>query len=146
MKVCLIDDDRGPIDLYFEALQRKFGDEQVARILTLPDAVKHLAAVGSERERPHDLYIIDIMMPSVEEQYFEVTDEGLTSGIFLLKKLREAEQKLGLQKPIPVLMMTSVSQPEILERIGKATHVDVLAKLEWLPSELAVRVEEDLTR
>ena len=143
--ICFIDDDRGPIDLYVKALQQEFGLENVQRIMRLTEAETHFQDVLSEKTYPAKLYIIDIMMPPEREDLCDITNDGLTSGLYLLK-LFEIGQKAGKIPPeTPVLMMTAVSNPEILYSIGDRRNVNVLAKLEWLPYDLVQEVKKLLS-
>lgn len=141
-KVCMIDDDRGPIDLYEEALRMAFGDDQVVRFTKLSEAMAHVEAIEAGKESPHQLYLIDIMMPPLEDRWFEETNEGLTSGIFILQELRKAEAIREITKPAKVIMMSMVSNPDILERVGAGAGVHVIAKIEWMPSEIADKIAE----
>jgi CheY-like chemotaxis protein len=143
--ICFIDDDHGPIDLYVRALEQEFGQKNVRQIMRLTEAETHFQDVLSEKTDPAKLYIIDIMMPPEREDLCEITNDGLTSGLYLLK-LFEKAQKAGIIPPeTPVLMMTAVSNPAILRSIGERKNVSVLAKLEWLPSELAAEARNLLT-
>ena len=130
--------------MYETALRKAFGDDQVVRFTKLSEAMSHVEAIQEGRENAHQLYLIDIMMPPLEDRWFEETDEGLTSGIFILQKLRAAEEKRGLKQQAKVIMMTMVSNPDILERVGAGQRVHVLAKTEWVPSELAGKVTQML--
>jgi CheY-like chemotaxis protein len=144
--ICFIDDDRGPIDHYVSALELEFTPERVRRIMSLPEAEKHLMDVLAGKASPAKLYIIDIMMPPVREDLVVKTNDGLTSGLYLLELFEKAQQAGNIPQETHVLMMTAVSNPEILHSIGDRKNVDVLAKLEWLPSEFACEARKHLPR
>lgn len=135
--VCFIDDDRGPIDLYVGALEQEFTPEKVLRIMRLSVAEQHFKDVICGATPPARLYIIDIMMPPENEDLSAKTSDGLTSGIYLLELFEQAKKDGKIPEDTQALMMTAVSNPEILHSIGQRKHVKVLAKLEWLPYELA---------
>lgn len=130
-KITLIDDEHGPMDFYVIAL-RKSGFE-VEHLDNVADALKHIA----ETPTPSDFYIIDLMMPVGESGLnLERAKYGLASGIEIHRQLR---QRFAT---VPVMILTSVSNPTIIGAIPFDDRTTCEAKIEVLPFELVDKVRE----
>lgn len=123
-KITIIDDDHGPIDYYSHALREAGFD--VEHIETVDNALLH---IGQEK-MPSDFYIIDLMMPPGDALELEDCGFGLTSGIEIHKRLR------AKWKDVPVLFLSSVSNPTIWSAIRHDEHTTSATKFEVLPSDL----------
>ena len=140
-KVIIFDDDHGPIDLYVKALRlRGF---VVTHIDTLGAAFDHIRDAAG----PADFYIVDMMLPiantpqeHIKKEDYRDVGYGLTAGLVLLKRLRE------WLPSVPVLMLTSVSRPDILSRIPGDDNCRIEAKVNMLPFDLADHITKRLVQ
>lgn len=134
-KVCFIEDQKTlPMERYFGALKDEFGEQQVEWFSTIDQADEHFKCVAANLCEIASLYIIDLMMPALNEKWAKLTASGMTSGLYLLSRLREVDPR---DVPTPALILTSVSNPLILDGLGGSLHVQVQPKLSCLPYELA---------
>lgn len=132
-KIVLIDDNHGPMDLYVQAL-RKSGFE-VEHLDTVALALAHIESA----QRPADLYILDIMMPPGDALDLRESSFGLTSGLIIYERL------LGKFPGVPVIVLTNISAPGILERLPlEDTGTTREAKIDVLPFDLADMVKKRL--
>jgi CheY-like chemotaxis protein len=128
-QVIIIDDSRGPIDYYVEAL--KLSGYSVRHIATVREALSHIA-----NERPADLYAVDIMMPVGDSDLdIKLTNYGMTTGLVLRDRIREK------YKDKQIIILTNVSAPEILDALPQDAATTVLSKPDLLPFELVTFVE-----
>lgn len=130
--ITLIDDEHAPMDLYVRAL-RQSGFE-IQHLDSVELALKHIR----EAEVPSDLYIIDLMMPPGTALDLEAAGFGLKSGIIVHRQLRQRFPS------VPVIVLTSVSNPSILEAIPFDEHTKREAKIDVLPFQLVTKVREIL--
>ena len=131
-RVILIDDDHGPMDLYVQALRQS--GFHVEHLDTVSQALDHVVKAN----KPADLYLIDIMMPPEDALTLEESQYGLTSGIVVYRRLRQRFPD------VPVIMLTNISNPEILEILPADAHTTKEAKIDVLPFDLVQRVKERL--
>jgi CheY-like chemotaxis protein len=75
--------------------------------------------------------VLDIMMPPGDEYKDKDTNEGLTTGVFLLPDLRRHCPKT------PVVVLTNVKNPETLGRFETGPSLRIAQKMEYPPYELA---------
>jgi len=129
-KVIVIDDEHGPIEFYVRALRDAgFSVEQLD---TVEAALKHI----TEAEQPADIYILDIMMPPGKALTLDQAGYGLTSGV-------EIHHRLRTRFPtVPVIVLTNISHPKILELLPFDEFTTREAKIEVLPFDLVERVKE----
>jgi CheY-like chemotaxis protein len=83
---------------------------------------------------PADLYVLDLMMPAGDALDLETAGFGLTSGIEIFRRLRSKFPT------VPVIILTSVSNPAILDALPLDENTIKEAKIDVLPSELVGRV------
>lgn len=76
----------------------------------------------------YDIIILDIMMPK-DEFTREETNFGRTTGLVLLEKLRE------ISKDIPIIVLTVLRDPSVVEKARKLGVAEYLLK-PHLPSKL----------
>lgn len=132
-KIVLIDDNHGPMDLYVQAL-RKCGFE-VEHLDTVASAFANIASA----QRPADLYILDIMMPPGDALDLRESNFGLTSGLIVYERL------LARFPGVPVIVLTNISTPEILDRLPlDDAETTREAKIDVLPFDLVDKVRERL--
>ena len=129
-RIVLIDDDHGPMDLYVRALRES--GLVVDHLDNLTEAMEHVRTT----DKPADLYLIDIMMPPGDALTLEESNYGLTSGIILYQRLRDRFPD------VPVIILTSISNPEILELLPSDSNTTKEAKVEVLPFDLVQKVKE----
>jgi DNA-binding response OmpR family regulator len=128
-KITLIDDDRGSMSLYVQAL-RKSGFE-VEHLHRVDLALQHIATSAN----PSSIYILDLMMPPEDALDLEEAGFGLTSGVEIYRRLRKKFTN------VPVLLLTSVSNPTILRSLPLDEKTHRAAKIEVLPFELVEKVK-----
>jgi CheY-like chemotaxis protein len=123
--VLLIDDERLPMSYYARALEKEgFAVKQFYD----PDAVFDFI----EHKNPRvDAIILDIMMLPGKRYENENTNEGLATGTYLYKDLRQ-------QYPdVPFIVLTNVSHQQTLMRFQEEPDLTVAQKLDYPPFELA---------
>ena len=130
--ILLIDDDRLPMQFYVKALQLKsFKVKQCFE----PDST--LDFVGKKASQINAI-ILDIMLPPGKTYEHEDTNEGLRTGVFLLKDIRKYCPNT------PVVVLTNVKNPETLSEFREKSLVEVVQKKDCPPFELAKIVDEML--
>lgn len=130
-KIVFIDDERGPIDYYVKALNE--GGHQVQKLDTVEEVFAHL-----EARKPADIYVVDIMMPTHGHPRLKDAAGGLASGIVLHREIRRAFPA------VPIILLTSIANPDILEGLSLETHTEIKSKIDTLPFELVDDVETAL--
>src|SRR3989304_2288098 len=102
-----------------------------------------------------DLLILDLIMPPGQIFKDENTEDGLRTGIFLFKKIREKATALptvlfsGGQPPggvqeLPVIIFTNVSDAAVREIFRRKEKCWFIHKEDVLPFELAEKIKEIL--
>lgn len=129
--VAFVDDEHGPIDYYLDALKAK--GHQVQRLDTVEDLFAHLA-----ENKPADIYVVDILMPTHGHPQLKEASDGLATGIVLHREIRRAFQD------VPIIMLTSISNPDVLEGLTLEANTRVESKIDTLPFELADIVDSAL--
>jgi DNA-binding response OmpR family regulator len=133
--VVLIDDDHGPVDYYVQALRSS--DFEVEHLDTVDSALKHV----ENASEPADLYILDVMVPPGDSLDLRESSYGLTSGLVVYERLRERFPG------VPVIILTNISTPEILDALPVGDqNTTIEAKVELLPFDLVDRVRQRLER
>ena len=128
------DDDEGPMELYREALGRVgFKLRDIRKVSEVFDYFRK-----NELNPVPDLWIIDIMMPIGEQDLddagfplYQRTSYGLSSGLVVCERVRAAFPD------VPILILTSITTPDILENLPVDEKTQILSKIQVLPSELA---------
>ncbi len=138
-RVIIIDDDHGPIEFYVKAL--RLCHFEVTHLDTLDAGLRHFADPGE----PADFYVLDMMLPIAETGEdvlpkcgYKNIGFGMTAGLLLFERLR-----IRLPK-VPVLVLTSISRPDILDKIPLDEHSEWRAKVNLLPFELSDLVRKSL--
>jgi DNA-binding NarL/FixJ family response regulator len=126
--VALIDDEHGPIDYYEQALTES--GHRVERFDTVEGVFVHL-----ENKRPADIYVVDIMMPTHGHPRLKEAANGLASGIVLHREIRNVFPN------VPIIILTSISNPEILESLPVDEKTRIESKIDILPFELVGIIE-----
>ncbi|MFQ5603009.1 MAG: response regulator [bacterium] len=85
-----------------------------------------------------DLLILDIMMPPGSIFKKVDTREGLRTGVHFFERIRKAAPDL------PVIILTNVSDYQLLQRFRKEDNCNFFRKEDYLPFELAEEVEKIL--
>jgi len=135
--VVIIDDDHGPIDQYVKAL-RKAG-YYVEHLDTLSAAFRHIRDTSSAP----DIYILDMMMSLGEDTSDWPADFseqeagfGMTAGLAIFRRVRARFPS------VPVILLTSVAEPGILENMPFDEHCTVEFKINLLPLAMVNRVKQ----
>lgn len=121
------------MDLYAKALRLSGFD--VTHLDTTGQAFEHFATA----REPAALYVLDLMMPPGEAMTLEESRYGLATGIVIYQTLRSKFAN------VPVIILTSVSNPEILGLLPVDELTDVRAKIDLMPFELAELIKERLS-
>jgi len=131
-RIILIDDDHGPMGFYLKALRQSgFDVEHIDSVAGALDHIEH-------GEVPGDLYVLDLMMPPGDAMELEKAGFGLKSGIELYRSLRARWEN------VPVIILTSISNPAILELLPVDSNTLREAKIDLLPFELVEKVKQRL--
>jgi CheY-like chemotaxis protein len=130
--VALIDDEHGPIDYYVQALSEM--GHQVEHFDTVEKAFAHL-----DGGQLADLYVVDIMMPTIGHPRLKDAADGLASGIILHREIRRKSPT------VPIIVLTSISNPEILKGLLLEPNTRIESKIDTLPFELVSFVEDALS-
>jgi DNA-binding response OmpR family regulator len=132
--IIFIDDDHGPMDRYEQKLER--AGYKVKRIQTAKDAFDYVDYATKINDSA-DLWVVDIMMSVGKEEILidgiplrNLTDYGLTCGLQIVRRIRAAFAN------VPVILLTSITTPEILDSIEFGEHTRCHSKLAVVPSEL----------
>lgn len=130
--IAFIDDEKGPIDYYVDAL--KENGHNVERLDSVEKALAHVDAGQAA-----DLYVVDIMMPTHGHPRLKDAAEGLSTGIVLHREIRRRFPNVS------ILVLTSISNPEILHGLSVENNTRLESKIDTLPFELVGVVEEMLS-
>ncbi len=130
--VLLIDDDKMPMKFYIRALEQK--GFEVKQCFEPDCALEFMQKRGTQIA----VIILDIMMPPGKIYENEETNQGLRTGVFLLKNIR----KEGYCQNTPVIVLTNVKNPETLSEFEVGPLLTVKQKMGCPPFELVKLVEE----
>jgi CheY-like chemotaxis protein len=130
-KILLIDDDIQAMRYYVETLEAAGFDVTQC---TGPDSALQ---VLRDTTTPVSAVLLDIMMPPGDAYRRQNTQEGLTTGLFLLEDLRR------LRPNLPVVVLTNVSNRDTLQRIPRDSKLLLIPKVACPPHAL---LEEITTR
>ena len=86
-----------------------------------------------------ELLILDIMMPPGNVFKEFDTDEGRRTGIFFYEKVRDREPWL------PVIILTNVSDEEVIHRFRTEKNCWLFEKTDYLPYQIVQEVDQILT-
>ncbi len=128
--VLLVDDELLPMQYYVRSLTRV--GCRVEHIVKSDEALAYARAHANEI----DLIVLDLMMPPGNAYANVDTDQGLKTGLFLLRDLRQIFPSL------PVIILTNVSNSETLSELPH--DVKVCQKLDTPPSKLLGEVQDAL--
>jgi DNA-binding response OmpR family regulator len=95
-------------------------------------AVDGQAALELAADWPPDLVVLDLMLPGV-------------SGLEVCRRLREGREGTGMQVPLPVIMLTALSE-ESDRVLGLESGADDYVTKPFSPRELILRVQAVLRR
>ena len=125
-RILMIDDDRLPMEYYIRSLERNDFD---VKYFTRPDdAFRYL-----DEEKPHlDSIILDIMLPPGEKYKDEQTDQGLRTGILLVKDFHGYADYSNT----PVIVLTNVRNPRTLAELPESDLLKIAFKPDYPPKKL----------
>ncbi len=132
--ILFIDDEKREMDSYVRELE--LSGYQVSFQKNVDAAIDFFE--GNFREI--ELLVLDIMMPPGEVFKNVDTEGGLTTGIHVYKRVRQRFPTL------PVVILTNVTDENIIESFRKEAHCRFLSKEEYLPFELVDEIKEVLLR
>jgi CheY-like chemotaxis protein len=127
-RILLIDDDLAPMHYYLRALGEAGYTVEHTR-----NASEALEFLNTKAHEVH-LIILDVMMPGGKTFAGEKTDEGMTTGLLLLKKIKTKWPML------PVLILTNLNTPELGTDITLMGDVESARKIDTDPFDLVDRV------
>lgn len=122
--ILLIDDEKAPMKYYIRALRQKNFD--VKQCFKPEDAFQYL----ENSKSPPLVTILDIMMLPGEKYANEDTDDGLKTGLFVLRDLQK------MYPTMPIIVLTNVNDSDTLNFIEEGPHIKVALKLVYPPFEL----------
>jgi len=131
-KILFIDDDVQRVSSHIEMLRMEGYEVEPE-----PSAQKALEAF-TKNPSGYSLIILDIMMPK-DEFTREKTNFGRTTGLALLEKLR------GISEKIPIIVLTVLRDPTVMEKAKKLGANEYLLKPQF-PSNLIEVVEKRLVK
>jgi len=133
-RILMIDDDKLPMQYYIRSLEKN--NFEVKFFLRPDDAFEYL-----DNEQPHiDGVILDIMLPPGERYKGKQTNQGLRTGIFVLKDIREHPRYLS----IPVVVLTNVRNPKTLAEFEEGDLLKIAFKPDYPPKKLVHLLEHML--
>ncbi len=88
--------------------------------------------------------VLDIMMPVKERGRYakENTDEGLRTGLFVYRDLRDIEAYVTM----PIIVLTNASSQQAISLFPDEPHLEKWKKLDCPPSKLVDRITEMIKR
>lgn len=122
--VLLIDDDNLPMNYYVKALEHE--GFRVNHCFN-PDSALDFAR---EETSTIDAIILDIMMPPGQRYRSENTNEGLRTGVLLLKDLR------NYCPDVAVVVLTNITKLSTLNEFKGQHSVEVVQKMDCTPFRL----------
>jgi CheY-like chemotaxis protein len=130
--ILLIDDEPRGISSYKEDLQLELEPKyEVKYLKRVDDALRFF----EEKAGQIDLIILDIMMPPGESfRDDKTTESGLRTGVSFYERVRKTAPKL------PVIILTNVSDPRVLDRFNREANCWFLQKKDVLPFQLTETV------
>jgi len=133
-RILMIDDDKLPMQYYIRRLEKS--NFEVKHFVKPDDAFEYL-----DNEQPHtDGVILDIMLPPGEKYKDEQTNQGLRTGVFVLRDLREHKD----YSSIPVVVLTNVRNPKTLAEFPESELLRIAFKPDYPPKKLVHLLEEML--
>ena len=132
-KILFVDDDNMATAIWRITLQR--AEFEVTPAFTIDDAW-NFYRTGMTSDSKFDLIVLDIMMHP--GSFSTGNEEGLTTGVEFLKRLRKGDGTT------PVIVLTNVDDQGILDSAEAFDRVTVRSKVTELPSLLVETVKEQL--
>jgi len=120
----MIEDEKMPMRLYLRALEKV--DYEVKQCAG-PDSALDFAKRNAD---DISAILLDIMMAPGEAYKHEDTQEGLKTGIFLYRDLKE------LMPHVPIILLTNVTNQETLAEFPEGPLLAVAQKLDYPPLAL----------
>ncbi len=115
-QIFMIDDDKLPMQYYIRSIEKN--NFEVKYFTRPDDAFKYL-----DEEHPHiDGIILDIMLPPGEKYKGEETNQGLRTGVFVWRDIRNNYKDYS---NIPIIVLTNVRNPKTLAEF-KGEGIDLL--------------------
>jgi|SRR6516164_7992454 CheY-like chemotaxis protein len=130
MKILFIDDDKAPIRYYLEELKDAGFD--VTHCRNPDEALDALEEEGCV----FGLIILDSAMPPGKRYADSNTEEGLTTGNFLFRDIRER------CPDTPILILTNFAGLDWIRKASECSNVCEVRKLDVMPFELVERVRQ----
>jgi CheY-like chemotaxis protein len=129
--ILFVDDEPRYAQRYVEELSRAYAVEYVASTSLAIDLL-----VGQADEV--ELLVLDLMMPHETAFDADETRDGIDTGLRLYERLRAHRPSL------PVIVLTNVSDENVLRRFDDEPHCWLRRKRDCLPQELLLLVREVL--
>ena len=133
-RILMIDDDKLPMEYYFRSLEKN--NFEVKFFIRPDDAFKYI-----DNEKPHiDGVILDIMLPPGERYKNKKTNQGLLTGVFVLRDLRDYPD----YSRTPIVVLTNVRNPKTLAKFEESDFLKIAFKPDYPPKKLLHLLEEML--
>ncbi len=123
-RIVLIDDDHGPMAYFVAALKMK--DVEVQQIDSVDEVFTWLDNLPAEKPQ---LFIVDMMMPPGTHFTLAETDDGLRTGVFVVRRLRE------VLADVPILVLTNYNDDHLRKELP--ADVGKVSKYQVSPFEFA---------
>jgi CheY-like chemotaxis protein len=124
-KILIVDEEVSPADYYIRNLRSHGIDTTYCS--SVDEAYKLIQRRGTD----FAVIILDIMMPP-ETRYKDFdTDEGIQTGTLLFSDVRKE------LPDVPVIILTNVSNPNIINLIDQSTDIEIYQKMDTVPSALS---------
>lgn len=125
-RILMIDDDNLPMQYYITQLEKH--RYEVKYFIKPDDAFRYI-----DNEKPHiDGIILDIMLPPGEKYKDTPTNQGLKTGVFVLRDLRAYPE----YSSVPVIILTNVRNPTTLAEFVENDLLKIAFKPDYPPLKL----------
>lgn len=111
-RILFIEDEK----FFLEQLQMALTDYEITPAYSAPKGMEFI------QSRDFDAVLLDIMMPPSDDMDPEFVDYGRSTGVELCRRIKSIKPEL------PVIVLTVVRDPGILERIEEAGASKVMNK------------------
>lgn len=135
-RILMIDDDKLPMEYYIRGLEKNNFE---VKYFERPDDAFAYFDKGHPRI---DGIILDIMLPPGEKYKDKETAQGLRTGIFVWRDLRE---KYKDYLSTPIIVLTNVRNPKTLAEFTESSILKIAFKPDYSPKKLIELLEEMLS-
>lgn len=127
--ILFVDDERRHISSYVSEL------EELGYRVVCENSVDQALQFLNNNRSNLKLIILDIMMPPGRSFKKMDTDEGRRTGVYFFEQVKERAPEL------PVIVLTNVSDDDVLDRLRDEENCWYFQKKDYLPYEIAQEVK-----